>query len=261
MAVLGIISCEIIEDELAWLLAEGKQIEWITILENQHSRRFLEQLTTRAVSQTTCIPHISSFSADPSHQHEALVKIMDIGLHRSKEVLQQSLREAARELRHHINALFLGYGVCGNALMRPAELLDLDIPIFTPTDQGLPVDDCVAMMLGGRAPYLAEQKKEPGTYYMTPGWSRHWKSTFPAGENGGMAPETKRLFSGYKRMLLIPTSIMNKHELSRNTNDFKKEFNPRVEVAPGTLHLLNESWQSALSCLSAGCHGKPGKEA
>ena len=50
----------------------------------------------------------------------------------------------------HVDAIVLGYGLCGNALQKPEELLvDAGVPIFIPMDQDHPVDDCVGLIIGG----------------------------------------------------------------------------------------------------------------
>ncbi len=66
-------------------------------------------------------------------------------------------------------------------------------------DTDHPVDDCVGLLIGGRNTYYGEQCKEPGTFFMLPGWTHHWDRMFEA-EFGSMSVDmAKRLFKDYKR--------------------------------------------------------------
>ena len=169
MGVIGIITCEVLELEFAHLLCTDPDLARITVLEDIRSARLIEMLESKAVQSLRRIPHISSFSPDHSGQSadrpEMLVRVLELALHRRKKLLQNGLIRAAREMGPHVDALLLGYGLCGSALNNPKELLDVDVPIFIPMDTDHPVDDCVGLIIGGRDNYYAEQCKTPGTYF------------------------------------------------------------------------------------------------
>ncbi len=95
----------------------------------------------------------------------------------------------------------------GNALQKPDELFaDTGVPIFIPMNQDHSVDDCVGLNIGGRECNYQEQCRVAGTFFMIPGWTRHWKELFEK-EYGKFDVEfARRLFhmSNYERALLIP---------------------------------------------------------
>jgi hypothetical protein len=173
---------------------------------------------------------------------------MELGLHNRKQNLQDGLVKAAREMGRYADVLVLGYGLCGNALEKPHELLAVaDVPIFIPMDQDHPVDDCVGLIIGGRECYYREQCRVAGTFFMIPGWTRHWKALFEK-EYGKFDIEfTKRIFgmSNYERSLLIPNQALPVQEMRQNIEEFNRLFGLRTDLLEGSLDLLDDTWASA----------------
>jgi hypothetical protein len=252
MGVLGILTCEILELEFAYLLARDSELGRITILEDIRSARLIEALESSEIENLKRIPHLKGFNADPSSDLEVLVRVLELALHNRKKTLQQGLVEAALEMSPHVDALLLGYGLCGNAIEKPDELLaDAGVPVFIPMDEDHPVDDCVGLLMGGRECYYGEQCKVAGTFFMIPGWSVHWKRMFEQDFGNMSVDMAKRLFVHYERSLLIPTPIMAEDEMRQNVEAFNNLFGFRAEVKRGTLRILNETWETAKAFLTA----------
>jgi hypothetical protein len=253
MSVLGILTCEILELEFAYLLNSDKDIARITVLENSRSVRMIEALESAKTRNLNRIADRDSFAPEPENRLEVLVQVLELGLHNRKELLQQGLKEAAREMGPRVDALLLGYGLCGNALEKPDELLsDAGVPIFIPMDEDHPVDDCVGLVIGGRRNYYEEQCNVAGTFFMIPGWTCHWHRMFET-EFGNLSVDmARRLFENYERSLLIPTPIMSQETMKQNANEFSTLFGLREEVRQGSLDILIESWNSAKKFLRAG---------
>lgn len=254
MGVLGLLTCEILELEFAYLLGTDPDVSQITVLEDARSTRLIEALESRVFQNVRRIPHIKCFFPEPSEHLEVLVWVLELALHRRKKILQQRLVVAAREMSRHVDAILLGYGLCGGALENPKELLDVDVPVFLPMDGDHPVDDCVGLLLGGRNCYYAEQRKVPGTFFLTPGWTYHWKKLF--GQNFGDVEiaAAKRLFARYERTLLVLTSVMPQDEMKRSSNEFSRLFGLCVQECEGTLDILSKAWKVAKAFLKS----KPG---
>jgi hypothetical protein len=252
MAILGILTCEILELEFAYLLNSDKDIARITVLENSRSVRMLDELESAETRNLDRITDLDSFTSDPDNHLEVLVHVLELGLHNRKELLQQGLMEAAREMGSRVDALLLGYGLCGNALEKPDELLsDAGVPIFIPMDEDHPVDDCVGLLIGGRERYYGEQCQVAGTFFMIPGWTTHWKRMFEQ-EFGNLSLEiAKRLFKHYERSLLISTPNMSLEEMKQNSKAFNELFGLRTEVCKGTLSIFQETWDTAKKYLNS----------
>ncbi|MFZ6029062.1 MAG: DUF1638 domain-containing protein [Chloroflexota bacterium] len=249
MSVIGIITCEILELEFAHLLTGDSEVEQITILEDRRAARFIEALEAGGNRSFRCIPHIKGFLREPSDRIEVLVRVLEFALHRKKEILQQALVRAAHELSASVDAILLGYGLCGSALDHPAELLGVRVPVFIPMDRDHPVDDCVGLLLGGRSCYYAEQRQAPGTFFMIPGWTHHWRRIFGEDFCGADPDTARRLFAHYERSLLVLTPVLPEAVMRRNAEEFNQLFGVRVETRQGTLTLLEEAWSAAKTCL------------
>jgi hypothetical protein len=251
MGVLGILTCEILELEVAYLLGTDPDVSQITVLENVRSTRLIEALESGEFQDVRRIPHIKGFFPEPAEHLEVLVRVLELALHRRKETLQRGLVGAAREMSRHVDALLLGYGLCGNALENPKELLDVEVPIFVPIDGDHPVDDCVGLSLGGRDCYYAEQCQVPGTFFMTPGWSCHWKKLFGQDFGDVEREVAKRLFAHYERTLLVLTPVMSQDEMKRSANEFSRLVGLCVQERQGTLDILGKAWKVAKAFLNS----------
>jgi len=250
MGILGILTCEILELEFANLLVTDTDVSRITVLEDERSVRLIAGLESMRTPNVNRIADIKSFSPTLENHTEVLIRVLELALHNRKQTLQQGLINAALEFGPHVDALMLGYGLCGNALEKPDELLsDAGVPIFIPMEKDHPVDDCIGLLIGGRECYYGEQCKVAGTFFMIPGWTYHWKRMFEQ-EFGNMSLEiAKRLFKHYERSLLISTPIMPLEEMRRNSDPFNERFGFRTEVCEGTLELLQKTWDSAKAFL------------
>jgi hypothetical protein len=249
MGVLGILTCEILELEFAHLLRTDPDVSQVTVLEDARSTRLIEELESRGPRNVRRVPHVKSFFPEPSDRPEVLVRVLELALHRRKELLRRGLVGAAREMSRHVDALLLGYGLCGNALENPKDLLDVGVPVFVPMDGDHPVDDCVGLILGGRHYYYAEQRRVPGTFFMTPGWTCHWKRLFGRDPDEEEQKAAKRLFADYERTLLVVTPVMPEDEMKQSANEFSRLFGLYIQERRGTLGILDQAWQSAKTFL------------
>ena len=250
MAVIGILTCEILELEFAHLLKTDPDVARTTVIEDAFSERLIDKFKPNGQQDLhqslKLIPKVDKFTADPSIKFEVLVRVMELALHDRKKILQDALVKAALEISPNVDALFLGYGLCGNALDKPEVLLaDTGIPVFILMDEDHPVDDCVGLLLGGRTCYYGEQCKTAGTFFMIPGWTSHWKRIFDKNFGKTSTDMAKRLFAHYERSLLVTTPIMPEDEMHSNIKEFNDMFGLRTEKRAGTLQILEESWQVA----------------
>ena len=258
MAVLGVITCEILELEIAYLLATDKQIAGVTVIEDSHSQGLIEALESHQVIPER-LPILKGFIPNHPGRLEVLVRVLELALHNRKRILQEGLIKAAKEMGRYVDAIVLGYGLCGNALQKPEELLaDAGAPVFIPMDHDHPVDDCVGLIIGGRECYYREQCNVAGTFFMIPGWTRHWKQLFKK-EYGSFDVEfTRRIFgmAKYERSLLIPSPAISVEEMRNNIGEFNELFGFRTELLQGTLEILKKSWETAKNHLKQNTGGQ-----
>lgn len=256
MATIGVITCEMLELEFAHLLAKDSDVSLLSVVENARSRRLVKTLVSLRLGDVSRLPHISAFRPEPLESLEVVVSVLEMALHRTRGVLRQALRSAAREMAPYVDALFLGYGLCGNTLANPQESIDVDIPVFIPMDEGRPVDDCVGLLLGGRERYREELLKTPGTFFMTAGWSNHWRQLVSVGGKKAGAETLKRVFVGYERSLLVVTQELDEEEMRGKAEELCRMLDLRIEARQGTTRLLLSAWNAAKRHVAA--IGTPG---
>jgi len=246
MPVLGILTCEILELEFAYLLSKDLDLARITVLEDDRSMRLIGALQSNGTENLRRVSDLATFSPSSAGRLEILINVLELALHNRKKTLQQGLVEAARDMGPHVDALVLGYGLCGKALEKPDELLsETGVPIFIPMDGDHPVDDCVGLIIGGREKYYQELCEVAGTFFMIPGWTYHWRRMFER-EFGNISLDiAKRLFAHYERSLLISTPVMGRDEMRQNAGEFDKLFGFRSDAREGTLRVLNQTWREA----------------
>jgi hypothetical protein len=249
MAVIGIITCEILELEFTRLLGDDPEVGRISVLEDSHSAHLIELLAARQVPHLGCLPHTHAFTPEPDISLEVLVRVLAMGLHRNRRVLRDALAKSAQALRPYIDVLMLGYGLCGGALYDAQTLLDVDKPVFQPMDENHPIDDCVALCLGGRQRYFNEQRKIAGTFFLTPGRSRHWRRMLDKSSGEISQPGLKRRLSDYQRALLVCSPVLSDKELQRRGAEFSRLTGLRLETQSGTLAPLTAAWNAAKATL------------
>ncbi len=92
---------------------------------------------------------------------------LEMGLHDRPDQLRQTVQQriASLEADHpQLQTILLAYGRCGNGLLGVrAERCRVILP---------QAHDCISILLGGRAQHDAVLKKNPGTYFYSPGWIR-----------------------------------------------------------------------------------------
>jgi len=246
MPVLGVVTCEILELEWAHVLASDPEITEITVLDDAFSRGFIEAVCNADGKRIEKIPGLHDFVPKNLDQLQVMVRVLQLGLHNRKKVLQEGLVRAVNEMAGPADAIVLGYGLCGNALEKPEELLaGAGVPLFLPMDEDHPVDDCVGLLIGGRDCYYEEQCRVAGTFFMTAGFARHWKRMLQLQFRDSNIKFAKRMFEAYERSLIIETPVLSTDRIKENIDEFNHLFGFRTEVREGTLEILRETWKRA----------------
>lgn len=251
MPVLGVLTCEILELEFAYILSRDPDIAGITVIEDKHSQGLLEALEKNRVSPRR-LPMLKGYTPGHPGRLEVIIRVLELALHNRKSLLQDALVKYAKEIGRYVDAIILGYGLCGNALQRPDELLaDAGAPVFIPMDKDHPVDDCVGLIIGGRECYYHQQCKVAGTFFMIPGWTRHWKKLFLKEYGKFDVDLMRRIFgmANYERSLLIPNPVLQVEKMEKNIEEFNRLFGFRTEILKGNIDMLSRSWETVKAYL------------
>jgi peptidoglycan/xylan/chitin deacetylase (PgdA/CDA1 family) len=151
----------------------------------------------------------------------------------------------------------LFYGLCGNAFKDTSEVekeTGKTLTLLT-DDEGRPVDDCIAAVLGGTDGYLRLLKRYPGVFYLTPGWAENWRELIHKMElTRGIKKDDlsmlKLLFelTGYRKALKLDTGLGDQECFERQVDDFVREFNfekATLEKEFITLDAVDHSYERA----------------
>lgn len=252
MFTVGIITCQILELEFVRVLSADPDVSAVWIVEDEFADtliRMMENENRPAVHRLTTLDGFTPAQTDPE-RFSLLIRVMEVGLHSNIPVLKRGVTDAVNAMASYVDAVLLGYGLCGNAFHNAGDLFgEIPVPVILPMDVDGPVDDCVGLIIGGRENYYAEQCTCAGTMFMNAGFSRHWKKIM-----GSDIPERlrhkkneimNRLMDGYRRSLLLTTPVLGEDELRRNTREFNERYGLETDVRSGTLKLLENAWAEA----------------
>ena len=164
-------------------------------------------------------------------------EVLDFGLHLVPGALKERLQEAIDVAAATFDVIILGYGLCSLAVVGlHARRSTLIIPR---------VDDCIACFLGSREAYSAQNKKEPGTYYLTKGWIEVSDTLLDEYNRivAKFGPERAErimniMLRHYKRLVYIDTGTENQDYYRQYAQGIANRFNLAFEEVRGSNHLL-----------------------
>jgi hypothetical protein len=250
MPKVGVVTCQILELEFAHVLSKDPDVSQIWVLHDVFSEELIRVLEKDSLKPVQRATRADEFKTDQINGIAVLIRVMEVGLHSNIPNLTSQVTTAVKELAPFVDAVLLGYGLCGNALKNTSELFkDIPVPVSLPLENENPVDDCVGLIIGGRNNYYAEQCLCAGTMFMNAGFSRHWEKILSFDVPQKLIHKkdkiVKRIMGNYKRSLLLPTTVLGEDELKENTKEFNEKYGLKVETRPGTLTLLESAWEAA----------------
>ena len=251
--VIGLLTCEVLEDEMAHMLCNDQDIGRVTFVESDPGKDSIAALHELMGDRLTVIKDVADFQPDPALYLEVLTGMLRVGLHMDKATLKEGVTEQARVLSEKSDVLILGYGLCGNVLLNiEEELSDLCCPIVMPRNEdGSTIDDCVCLVLGGTQKYLDQVRRQAGTWFVTPGWLKHWDTLLVKELHCKDIEMVKWVFkkADYKRVLMVDTGIGDIGTLRAGTKNFADIFGFYIEETKGTLNILERAFDQAKNLL------------
>jgi len=252
--VIGLLTCEVLEEEMAHMLSHDPDIQKVTFIESDPAKDSITSLQEVLGDRLATIADIGEFHPDPALSLEVVTAMLRVGLHMDKGTLKEGVTEQARILSGKSDVLVLGYGLCGNVLLDiEKQLVDLRCPVVMPQNQdGSTIDDCVCLVLGGTQKYLDQVHREAGTWFVTPGWLKHWDTLLVKELHCRDIDMVKWVFkkADYKRVLMVDTGIGNLETLRAETKKFADVFGFYSEETKGTLDILERAFDRAKGLLN-----------
>jgi len=280
MPILSIVACEILEDELVYVLSKDPEIKRLFVVENRNSFRFVKKLKSENLkpfmfSSDKLYPTISEINKESLSRYTKLfsniplckkiydfipnkkkkqeltvvVNLLRKGLHSDVDLLQSEVYLNAKEMSKISNGIFLFYGKCGFSSEKiQAKLQQLGCPIYFLRDDGRNiVDDCISVALGGNEIYTKTMLSGngKGAIYATP------MVLSDLNETNYKSSEFYKKISKYlsSPMYSLLFKINNQDykdvNFNRNASEFASIFNMDIINVNGTMKIAINSYKEA----------------
>jgi len=239
MTVISILGCEMLQDELVWLLSNDYEVKNILIVENGNISEFTEKLDEQHISYDIVSPgNIPKVLEETDGDKLTIVvNFLELALHMVPKNLKSFVYENIRGMVPFSSGILLLYGLCGNVLGEVEEDFSLEkdgciVRILRDNDNRI-VDDCIGATIGGCANYrrlLKETSKEP-TFFVTPMFANSWKKFPLTGYDFDSNPEefvklTKMIndLAGYSRIAKVNTGLTYVKDIDEKIEEHAKLF-------------------------------------
>jgi hypothetical protein len=157
----------------------------------------------------------------------------DFGQHLRPEILKDTLQKKIDEVSAHVDAVLLGYGLCGMAVVGlKARTAALVIPR---------IDDCITLFLGSISARQDRAQNHPGTYFLTKSWIEAGETPFSQYQElvkkWGL-PKARRLIElmlkNYRRIVFIRTGRNDPEKYRQYAQRAAAEFDLDYEEIAGS---------------------------
>ncbi|MDR0767194.1 MAG: DUF1638 domain-containing protein [Methanosarcinales archaeon] len=245
MAVMGILACKMLQDEIVYLIQRDSDISDVVVIENGEHKEFIQKLNSLGISyrlaQIEDLPDLNRDSPVSNDSLTLIVWQLDLGLHETPKILQKRVYECIPIFTPKTDLIFLFYGLCGNVLGNVEQDFKNEFcPVVILRDKdGIVIDDCIGGALGGRAEYAKVLKSfnGVGTFIMTPMYASYSaEGFFGFGQAASgftdqqMYELNKYMFeaSGYKQVACLETGLHYTPNVEKNIQDFADKYKLNV---------------------------------
>lgn len=279
MPVLSIIACEMLEDELVYVLSKDQNAVRLVLVENRQCFRFVRKLKSRNCQVRLFPPDGISFFAKQMNRPVSMkipnfllefplfgkiygnmkgknretitvvVNILKLGLHADCDLLKSEIYRNMKEMADFSDGILIFYGNCGRPLRAlEAEFKDFNCPLyFLEDEKGEIVDDCISVALGGNENYAEVMQSGNGTgmIYLTPMWASSW--TEMKKESLGTSDKDKHFLKSslYKNVVKISNEISRGEEFDKNISNFARIFDMSIIEREGSMEIVRKSYLNA----------------
>jgi len=278
MPILSIIACGMLEDELAYVLSDDRELAQLILVENSEhfglQRKLkslgclptlipldrVQEILIRENSQSfpailkppCCFNFIKKILPKMEKQHKPKVTVvanmLKRGLHADVEKVKVEVCKKIMEMSQFSDRILIFYGTCGHSLAnleKDFENLGCQL-YFLKDEKGEIVEDCISAALGGNDVYgrALVNGEGAGTFYLTPMWASNWEEK--SKDNAILSSESDTKFLKlYGRAAKINTGLSFEPDFDKNVKDFARFFNLKVVELKGSKKIAEQSYQNA----------------
>ncbi len=279
MPVLSIIACDMLEDELAYVLSNDSQLEQLILVEKMECfglhrklkslgcihalipldriQEILKSNNNRSfpafLKPVSGLRFIEKIRRRFENTHKTGVTIvanmLKMGLHFDSKVLKSEVYTNIRKMSSFSDRILIFYGTCGHSLVNiEKDFEDLNCQFFfLKDDKGEIVEDCISVALGGNDVYASTIAgcKDEGTFYLTPMWAAGKEQEFAKDKIPELNEFGKKYMKRYRRVAKINTGLTYEPDFDENVRDFARSFNLKIIELQGSKKIVEQSYQNA----------------
>ncbi len=276
MPVLSIIACDMLEDELAYVLSKDSELEQMILVEKMECLELQRKLKSLG-----CIPALipldrvqeilkgekdQSFPAilkpvfglrfiekirrklENRHKKKVTVvaNVLKMGLHMDVKLLKAQVYRNISEMSRFSDRILIFYGKCGHSLVDiEKDFGDLECQLyFLKDDKGEIVEDCISVALGGNDAYAIADSKGEGMFYLTPMWISG-RMEIPKDMISEISELGKMYMKRYGKVAKINTGLSYEPDFDENVRDFARSYNLKIMEIQGSIKIAKKSYQNA----------------
>ncbi len=257
MAVLSIIGCRMMEDEIVHVVGSDPSVTRLMVIENGNHHSIVRKFEYHGfdVEVVRNLPMRSSTGDGLT----VIVSLQRIALHLNPNRLARETYANVRKYATFSDGVLLFYGQCGNAfgdLESFSEKCGCSIRTLNDNvsaDGAGQVVDCISAAVAGNDNYNSLIRQYPSAMFFTPMWSSNWRSLFKAGKKSEYNLEASASYfnrCGINKLIKIDTGLSYEGEFHNNVDTFVKKFDFDVIEVKGSVHIAESSYTSIKADMS-----------
>lgn len=251
MTVLGIVGCGIFEDEIVHVLANDPDIDRVYLIESEENRGILHKLQAEGFDPVFLPFYKIKKDLKRNEEFSVIVQLQGMGLHIDPARLKSETYTNVNLLSRLADGILLFYGLCGQVFSRlQRDFAYTGCPLKLLQDRSTgesirPLEDCIAVALGGNSRYREILKSHSNTFFLTPMWAVNWRTAFRVGDEMfpgfEFTPEHLREL-GYRRVARINTQLSYEHDFEKKVEEFARNFGFEVIELEGSTEIAQKSY-------------------
>ncbi len=176
MGTLGMIGCNTLADEIAYLLFRDRQIAWVFVISNPEGVAFIARKINRLLADRTSLVQESDLGhLEPAPGFKIVLWVIPSSLHTSPSSLHRVLEDTTARMSCSADSIFIVHGLCGIHRREASGLIEkAKVPVnFLTYPDGEIADDCFGSLIGSREGYLDFIKKHKFAMFVHGGYAEY----------------------------------------------------------------------------------------
>ncbi|MDD1743055.1 MAG: DUF1638 domain-containing protein [Methanomassiliicoccales archaeon] len=252
---LGIVGCQVLEDEMAYVVASDEEADNVLIIDSTMQKTITDKIKRMAPKKNVhCIDENCGIREYQMPSGTSVILwLKPIGLHQSPPLLREEVLKAINRIEPLAQSILIFYGQCGNAF-RSMEMITAGarVPVtILRDDDGALIDDCFGTELGGRDEYrdfLIGQTAP--AYVLNTMWAANWRifmHDMQMLRDPNNVEEAKEVFRymDYRTAVGLNTGLGDLDAFERRLQEFASIFDLELEHHRATLKIVERSYGEA----------------